>query len=240
MRKLLFKIKIKLIHTKNMIKSKNNNHIQVFFLLGILSFSFMLTRAIEVSAVNGSFENIQEDIAKDIIRFHVIANSDDDDDQELKYQVKDALVKSLTPYLKDSKDKDEARDILIDKMPLIKNLAEQTIEDCGYNYSVSITLSPSYFPMKVYGDYVFPPGYYEALQVCIGEAKGKNWWCVMFPPLCFVDETYSIVDEEGEEKLEHLLTEEEFEALKSKDTPIKVKFKLIEVIKKLFEKDFYL
>lgn len=234
-RRLLFKMKIKFIHTRNMIKSKNNNQIQVFFLLAILLLSWILTQAIKVSAVNGNTENIQENIAKDIIRFHVIANSDDDEDQELKYQVKDTLVKSLTPYLKDAKDKDEAQDILIEKIPLIKDVAEQTIEDWGYNYSVSVTLSPSYFPMKVYGDYAFPPGYYEALQVCIGEAKGKNWWCVMFPPLCFVDETYSIVDEEGEEKLEMLLTEEEFYALKNKDTPIKIKFKLIEIIKKLFE-----
>jgi len=160
------------------------------------------------------------------------------DNKELdvvKNQVKDALVKALSPYLKDAKDKEEARLVLMEKMPLIKSIAKKTIEDKGYAYPVSVTLTSSYFPMKVYGDYVFPPGTYEALKVEIGQAMGENWWCLMFPPLCFVDETYTIVDENAEEKLEFLLTEEEFEVLQSKDTPIKVKFKLLMFIKKLFK-----
>lgn len=235
LRKSLYKIKINFIHTKNKKQSKENHQMRIFFLLAILSFSWFMGQAIKTSSKDVNAENIQEGIAGDIIRFHVIANSDSDEDQQLKYQVKDILVKSLSPYFKDVEDKSEAQDILIEKMPFIKDLAKQIILDKGYTYPVSVSLSSTYFPMKVYGDYTFPPGNYQALQVRIGNAEGKNWWCVMFPPLCFVDETYNIVDEDAEEKLEFLLTEEEFEALKSEETPIKIKFKLFELIKELFE-----
>lgn len=235
LKKTLYKIKIKLIHTKNMMKPKNASHMRKFLLLSILIFTWFLSQAIQISAKNNIPNNIQEDIADDIIRFHVIANSDSDEDQQLKIKVKDALVKSLSPYLKDAKSKDEAECILMDKLPLIKNVARKTIKDSGFTYSISVSLASTYFPMKVYGDYVFPPGTYQALKVEIGEAKGKNWWCVMFPPLCFVDETYAIVDKDAEAKLEFLLTEQEFEALRSQETPIKVKFKLFELIKNLFK-----
>lgn len=235
LKKILYKIKINIIHRKNKIKTKNDSRTRKFLLSAILIFSWFLSQAIQISAENANTKDIQKGIAADIIRFHVIANSDSDEDQQLKYQVKDALVKSLSPFLMDARDKKEAEMILMDKMPLIKSVAQKTIEDKGFNYPISVSLTTSYFPMKVYGDYVFPPGTYEALKVEIGEAEGKNWWCVMFPALCFVDETYTIVDQDTEENLKFLLTEEEFEALKSKDTPIKVKFKLFEIIKKLFK-----
>ncbi len=105
----------------------------------------------------------------------------------------------------------------------------------GYHYPVTVSLENTYFPLKIYGEYNFPPGYYEALRVQIGSAEGQNWWCVMFPPLCFVDDTYSIVDETSGNKLRHLLTEEEYNSLLNKSTPIKVKFKLWESIKSIFK-----
>ena len=119
-------------------------------------------------------------------------------------------------------------------MPAIRETAERVISENGYDCGYSL-LASSYFPMKVYGDYTFPPGNYEALQVRIGDAEGKNWWCVMFPPLCFIDETYCIIDEDGEEKLEFLLTEEELEMLKTKKMPVKIRFKLFSLIRKLFD-----
>jgi len=178
--------------------------------------------------------NIQEGIADSIIRFHVIANSDSDEDQSLKIKVKDTLVKSLSPVLGNTASIDEARNILLDHLDSIQETAEAVIKEEGYNYSVDVSLEDCYFPLKVYGDCTFPPGIYEALRVRIGEAKGKNWWCVMFPPLCFVDETYSVVDEKTDAQLKHLLTEEEYETLVKQKKPVKVKFKLWESIKDLF------
>lgn len=206
---------------------------RIMFLLILLSLSWIFTQAVQIHAINNS--QLQEGIAKEIIRLHVIANSDSDEDQQLKYQVKDALVQALKPYLNEAHDIEEAQDILKHKLPLIQEISSHVIEENGYKYMVTASLSPSYFPTRVYGGYTFPPGSYEALQVKIGDAQGKNWWCVMFPPLCFVDETYSIVDKDSEEKLKYLLSEEEFEELKNDKTKIKVKFKILDYIKKLFE-----
>jgi stage II sporulation protein R len=176
---------------------------------------------------------LQPQIAEEIIRFHVIANSDSPDDQALKLKVKNSLVKSLSPLLSNADSKSEARTILNDNLDFIQDTALETIRRNGYSYPVTVSLTDCYFPMKVYGDYTFPPGTYEALRVQIGEAKGKNWWCVMFPPLCFVDETYSIVDEESKKKLKHVLSEEEYDSLINQKTPVKIKFKLWESLKKL-------
>lgn len=227
------KLTLRFIHTRNSISDRNNSRIRILFLLILLISSWILTHAIQIYATNP--KKLQEGIANEIVRFHVIANSDSDEDQYLKYQVKDTLVQSLQPYLKDVNDINEAQIIIKEKLPYIKDVAKQVIDENGYSYPVTASLSACYFPLKVYGEYTFPPGTYEALQVRIGDAQGKNWWCVMFPPLCFVDETYSVVDEESEEKLKHLLTEEEFDELKNSKVPIKIKFKLLETIKKLFE-----
>lgn len=226
------KLKLKYLHNKLLHSDRNNNQIRILFLLLLLISSWLLTQAVNIHAANS--DRIQESIAKEIIRFHVIANSDSDEDQQLKYQVKDALVQYMQPYLKEAKNIEEAREIILDMLPLIQNVASHVIEENDYKYDVTASILSSYFPMKVYGDYTFPPGQYEALQVRIGNAQGRNWWCVIFPPLCFVDETYSIVDEDGEEKLEYLLTEEEFDELKNEKVPIKIKLKIIESIKKLF------
>ncbi len=220
---------------KNQSKLKNIYsflHNRYLFLPILLISLWIPTLAVESYASNP--KRLQEGIAEEIIRFHVIANSNSDEDQNLKYKVKDSLVHALSPYLKDAKDINEARAIIEDKMPFIQSVARKAIKNNGYTYKVSSTLLTCYFPIKVYGDYTFPPGPYEALQVKIGDAQGKNWWCVMFPPLCFVDETYSIVEKDCDEKLEYLLTDEELEAIKEKKVPIKIKLKLLESIKKLF------
>lgn len=227
---------------KNQINHKeqgiNNNPVRIgsrfryLLLLGILFFSWAGVCIIQANAARGN--QLQEGIAKEIIRFHVIANSDSAEDQALKIKVKNSLVEALTPELKNVTDITEGRAIITSELASIQDIAEKVIAENGYQYPVSVSLEPVYFPMKVYGDYTFPPGTYEALRVRIGEAAGKNWWCVMFPPLCFVDETYSIVDSDTEDQLKCLLTEEEYNALKDKKVSVKYKFKLWDSIKKLF------
>ncbi|NLK75395.1 MAG: stage II sporulation protein R [Clostridiales bacterium] len=205
-----------------------------FVLLMIIILSASAAKAVQIMAQNN--EKIQEGIAAEIIRFHVIANSDSPKDQELKYQVKDTILDMLTPLLSDVDNISESRTILINQLPAIEETAVNYIRSCGFDYSVKVTLEPAYFPMKVYGEFVFPPGTYEALRVQIGSASGKNWWCVMFPPLCLVDETYSIVGEDSKKNLKNLLSEEEYDALLQK-APVKYKFKLLELIKNLFSFD---
>lgn len=211
---------------------KRRSGFRTLLLLTILFICGFTSWAIKAEAMHE--QDLQEGIAREIIRFHVIANSDSDSDQALKLKVKDFLVESLAPVLKDAESITQARAVLSSELPYIQELAEKIIRDNGYAYPVAVSLENCYFPLKVYGEYTFPPGNYEALRVQIGEAKGKNWWCVMFPPLCFVDETYSIVDESSGKKLKYLLTEEEYDTLTNKKTPVKVKFKLFEAIKDLF------
>lgn len=212
-----------------------NSKFRVFLLLLILIFSGIIMGFIKVDARKDS--QIQASIAEEIIRFHVIANSDSKADQDLKLKVKESLVKELSPYLSRATSVTDARTILSDMLPFIKETAENVVRQEGFNYSVTASLEPYNFPIKIYGDYTFPSGTYEALRVKIGDAKGKNWWCVLFPPLCFVDETYSIVDETTEEQLKYLLTEEEFEILKVQKAPVKIKFKLWEELKTYFSKE---
>jgi stage II sporulation protein R len=188
--------------------------------------------------INGNAKadtSIQEGIAQKVLRFHVIANSDTEEDQKLKLKVKETLVESLSPQLIHINVITKVKAIVTEQLDTIRETAEQVIQQQGYDYNVTVSLEKCYFPLKIYGNYAFPPGYYEALRVRIGKAEGKNWWCVMFPPLCFVDETYSIVDENSKEKLLQLLTEDEYDALISGKTPVKVRSKLVEYIKELFE-----
>lgn len=156
---------------------------------------------------------LQQGIAKEIIRFHVIANSDAEMDQEVKLAVKDEVVAYMQGKLKKTESRKKAKQIMKEEMPAIQKIAQKTVKKEGYNYSCDVVYHKRDFPVKVYGDLTFPAGEYEALDVVLGNAEGKNWWCVMFPSLCFVDGTYSIVPEESKDRLKEVLTEEEYEAV---------------------------
>ncbi len=208
---------------------------QFRLLLLILLIASISTCLINVNVRADS--SLQKGIAEKVLRFHVIANSDNEEDQKLKLKVKEALVEYLGPKLDKVNDITKVKAIVTEQLDSIRITAGEILQQQGYDYNVTVSLEKCYFPLKRYGNYTFPPGYYEALQVKIGEAKGKNWWCVMFPPLCFVDETYSIVDENSEKKLLQLLSEEEYDALISGETPIKVRFKLFELIKELIKQE---
>jgi stage II sporulation protein R len=213
--------------------SKGKDHFRVTLFIGILLVCSLAIHLIKANTVDA--KGLQEGIADEIIRFHVIANSDSKEDQALKYEVKDALVNEMSVYLSAADNIQDAREILNSHLSSIQEIAETIVKNHGFRYPISVSLEPCYFPLKVYGEYCFPPGTYEALRVQIGEAKGQNWWCVMFPPLCFVDETYGIVNDKSEEQLKYLLTEEEYESLKKEKAPVKVKFKLLEYVKGLFD-----
>ncbi|MCI5727307.1 MAG: stage II sporulation protein R [Clostridium sp.] len=165
--------------------------------------------------------NIINDI---VIRFHVIANSDSDEDQKLKLKVRDVVINYLYPYMKDVKNLDESRKIIKEKNDEVIKLVNKVIKQNGYNYSVESRLSRENFPEKEYGNIIFPQGNYEAYRIIIGNGEGHNWWCVMFPPLCFADETKeNVKSEQNTEKLNEYIEEE-----------VKVKFKVVEWIKGLF------
>ncbi len=180
---------------------------------------------------NAREKNLQEGISSELIRFHVIANSDSAKDQALKLEIKQALTDALRPKLENVKDIAEARTVLKNNLPEMVSISDDIIKESGFTYEAAATIERGYFPLKVYGDLTLPPGEYEAVRVELGDAKGQNWWCVMFPPLCFVDSTYSIVPDSSKEELKYMLTDEEYNAVFSKkDTKIKVKFKLLTLL----------
>lgn len=182
-------------------------------------------------------ESVQQDIASKIIRFHVIANSDSKSDQALKLKVRDKVLEYIQPKLKKSKSIEESRRIIKENDKQIIDIANKTIKDNGYSYPVKTTLSNENFPIKTYGNITLPQGKYEAYRIIIGEGRGQNWWCVMFPPLCFVDITKGEVSyKETETEMKMVLTPEEYKIVnnetdKTKENDIKIKFKILEVLK---------
>ena len=181
-----------------------------------------------------SFENDCKGIREEVLRLHVIANSDEDYDQELKLKVRDALLQSGESIFSGSEDIISAESKIADKQDILRYTAEETIYNLGFDYDVKIELARSYFPTKTYGELTLPAGYYKAVRVIIGQGKGKNWWCIMFPPLCLPAAT------DSEDIISDFLSEEEMQIVTS-DPKYEVRFWLVEkyyeLKNKLFVKD---
>lgn len=173
---------------------------------------------------------ISSDLKDSVFRLHVIANSDSEEDQNLKYKVRDNLLNYMNKICSECTSKDEAIEIVHNHINDFEQIAKDTIKAEGYSYNVNIQIGEFEFPTKNYGDISFPAGIYDALKVKIGNAEGHNWWCVMFPPLCFVDISNGIVPEDSKKVLEDELTQEEFALISDNSSPdINFKFKLLEV-----------
>ncbi|MCI8669464.1 MAG: stage II sporulation protein R [Lachnospiraceae bacterium] len=182
------------------------------------------TRLLGYTIKSSSMEQIQQGISGKIMRFHVVANSDSAADQELKLKVKEAVVSYISPVLKESENINRSKEILAEKQEEILALAQQVIRDNGYDYPVTVGFEYTYFPTKSYGSYTFPPGEYEAFMIRIGKSQGKNWWCVLYPPLCFIDISHGVVDQECGGQLEEILTTEEFSAVSGEHIGFRFKY----------------
>lgn len=169
----------------------------------------------------------QKHMAQEILRFHVIANSDSEEDQALKMKVKEGVVSYVSKLTQAGKDIESTKYIISLYLEEIEEEAQRIIKQEGYSYETKVLLTESYFPVKTYGEAVFPAGIYQALKIEIGKAEGKNWWCVLYPNLCFVDSAYGVLEEEQKEMLKEVLTEEEYESIFHADSKdIKISFKL--------------
>lgn len=211
---------------KKILNFINFGFIKRFFVVLILFSFFVFISAL--SYVNA----VSEDISNSVFRLHVIANSDSDEDQELKYQVRDEVLEYMNEISSDCSSKEEVVNLVYEYQDEFKQIAEQVIKDNGYDYTVNIRIGNFDFPTKDYGDISLPAGNYDALRIEIGEATGQNWWCVMFPPLCFVDVTSGIVPDESKEVIKENLNEEEYDLVSNKESSdIKFKFSLIEFFK---------
>lgn len=175
-----------------------------------------------------------EEVADKLIRFHVIANSDSEEDQALKLKVRDKIIDKMSIKLESVESLDDAREILNSSIEEVNSIAKEVIAEEGFDYDVKTMLSNENFPDKIYGDYIFPQGNYEAYRVIIGSGEGQNWWCVMFPPLCFVDESKNTVDSSKlEDSIKSIESEDEHN---NENNKVIYKFKIIEVFNKIFNK----
>ncbi len=176
----------------------------------------------------------QESYKSNLIRFHVLANSDSPEDQTLKLKVRDRVIQAMNPKFKKSKSLDETRKIIKRNINNIEKLALEEIQKNGRNDSVKVVLGDFNFPTKNYGSITLPAGKYEALRVVIGEGEGANWWCVLFPPLCFIDMEHGLTNQRTKDEMMHVLTEEEFQMIATSSSrdpiPIKLKFKFVEIL----------
>jgi len=201
-----------------------------FIIITLFIFGLLMNLHINNDSVLG-------DIKDKIIRLHVVANSDSPEDQAIKLCIRDAIINELEPKLENLKSQEEVKNLISANMDNLIAAAEEEMARLGKSYPIDIELGIFEFPTKVYGDLTFPAGSYQALNVKIGEAKGKNWWCVMFPPLCFVDIAQGVVSEKTLEEFKEILEENELELLKSQkgngEDIVKIKFKLAEIAKNL-------
>ena len=204
-------------------KSRKRTYSLPIFIVSII---IGLAYAYITSKPNNDISTIQQGISHKIIRFHVIANSDSDADQALKLKVKEAVVNYTAELLCNSKSISETEDLLSSHTSDIISIANNVISENDYDYPVTAEITDTYFPTKSYGSYTFPPGTYRAFQIKIGEAKGKNWWCVLYPPLCFIDISHGTVNPESEELLKETLTTDEFQAVSDEYT-VKYRFKYL-------------
>ncbi len=232
------------------------------FFIAILLVKVQGVEAANFISENKMSDNVSiEDISGKLIRFHVIANSDSEKDQNLKLKVRDKVLEYVQPLLKDSKNIEESREILNRENEKVLEIAREVIKENGYDYSVESTLDKENFPVKTYGNITLPQGEYEAYRIIIGTGEGQNWWCVMFPPICFVDITKGeVAYEETEEEMKKVLDDEEFnmvdntnsenvssekiEEIKevsdaladnTEDDNIVIKFKIEDILKNLFK-----
>lgn len=204
----------------------------------ILAIIAGLIMTVIISAGETYSKGVTDDLSSHFIRFHLLANSDTVEDQQMKEQIRDLVLAYMSPLLKDSASIEETRSIIKRESANIEQIALQVIKQRKKEYTVTIRLEKVDFPTKAYGDIKLPAGEYEACRIIIGEGKGKNWWCVMFPPLCYVDVSSGIVPSEQKEKLKDSISQEDYQLITQSSTssgqhmPIKFKFKVVEIFNK--------
>lgn len=155
---------------------------------------------------------LQKDLAKEVFRFHVLADSDEEEAQAVKLKVRDRIITYMKEEMGETQSSAaETKKWAKTHLDELEETACEVIREEGYTYGAHAEVRQCYFPEKMYGDVTFPQGNYEALRICLGNAEGQNWWCVLYPNLCFMNSTCAVVSKEGKEELKEALTAEEYE-----------------------------
>ncbi len=169
----------------------------------------------------------QEDIAKAVLRLHVVANSNSEDDQKLKIAVRDRVLKEAGSLFEDISSAENAELTARENIAFLEAAARDEIRKRGYDYQVKVEIGEFAFPVKFYDDIMLPSGKYRAIRITIGKGEGRNWWCVMYPPMCSID---GITMDKGRKKLEENLSGNAYEMVASKNKKAEIRFKLVDII----------
>ena len=174
-----------------------------------------------------AFSQQCESIREKMLRMHVIANSDSEEDQQLKLKVRDAVLLAGEKVFDGSITATEAKEKITPYIDYLEKIALESIKNEGFDYNVKITVEKEYFNTRTYENSVtLPAGYYTAVKVIIGEGKGQNWWCVMFPPMCLPTAV-------AECEISDVLTDDETEIVTETDK-YKFRFKIVEILEEIF------
>ena len=195
----------------------------------MVSFAIGVLFALAVAAYTFAYSmNVQREIADNVIRFHVMAHDNSLEEQNLKYYVKTNILEEFASAIAAIGDIYETRILFEGLLPYIREHAEKAVRSAGFDHEVVVSMANVFFPTQFYGSIAFPPGVYEAVQIIIGDGNGQNWWCLMFPPLCYVDMTAT---DEGRQQLYETVSEEGFRLLTHQEAEapgIVVRFRVVE------------
>ena len=200
--------------------------------LCISALCFFTAFLITMSSRTAGEEALAARIAPEILRFHILAESNAAHDQELKIGLKGLVLDYVHSQVPDSAGKEGLIEWLENNRTSIETMSEDWLADQGAPYGVTLEITKDYFPTKAYGDMVFPCGTYDAVRITIGQGKGHNWWCVLYPPLCFVDSTYAVVPDSSREILRESLDAADYQALlkKQPEVHIRIRSKFLELL----------
>lgn len=195
----------------------------------------LLSAALVFTTVMAYTSQEVSNISSSVLRLHIIANSDGEADQQLKLRVRDEIISSCSDLFENCQNAEQSQKIAADNIEYITEVANQVISENGFDYSASCSVEQCRFPTKQYkneydGVISLPRGMYTALNIRLGRSEGQNWWCVMYPPLCFVDGV-ATVNQESSNLLRSELGDAEYELITESDSPgVQIKFKLAEVL----------
>ena len=178
-----------------------------------------------LTVVFGVAEQMQSDISSGIVRLHIIANSDEDADQNVKLAVRDALLEAQKDIFPDGIQKE----LSTEEKEKIVALSQKVLAENGMTYGAMAETGNWYFPTKKYGNITLPAGNYDGVRVILGEGQGRNWWCVMYPPLCFTESAVGVADEKSRHTLKESMGEFEYEMITGNNLKIKPAIKLVEI-----------
>lgn len=203
-------------------KNENKKIPALWLALGCFVLAFLLS----LGHLQKEREQLADRLSLQVLRFHVLANSDSDSDQAVKLEVRSLILDYIQQLLPRGADKEETAACLSKYQADIEACANRFLEEKGFGYQAHLQLTRSYFPTRVYGNMVFPCGTYDAVRMILGKGEGHNWWCVLYPRFCFVDAVCSEVPEESVKLLRQSLNQDDYLALEDHRPDIHIGFRL--------------